>query len=72
MFSDQIYKCWYSQNNGSRLSIFVILIASFLIKDKNKRICIFEITFLLINLEINITLGIFFLILGNIKINFTN
>ena len=38
-------------------------------KDKNRKSCFFKETFLLANLIIDISLGMFFFILRNIKIN---
>lgn len=45
-----------------------MVIASFLVKDKEERSCFFEKTFLLANISINIALCIPFFILSNVEI----
>lgn len=47
-----------------------MLIASFLIDDKVKKLRLFEKIFLLTNISMNIALGIPFFTLKNAKINF--
>lgn len=41
-------------------------------EDKDKRSCFFEKTFLLTDIGMDIAFGMLFLILSNVKINFTN
>lgn len=55
-----------------KLKFFGIIIICFLIDNKNKKSRLFKKTFLLADISMNITLEISFLILNNIKINFTN
>lgn len=57
--------------DGNKLKIFR-MVNFFLIDNKNKKSRFFEKISLLANININITLGIPFLILSNIKINFIN
>lgn len=57
---------------GSRFEIFEIIIAFYLIEDKDKNSCFLKKTFLLANISIDIVLGIFFLTLSNVKIDFTD
>lgn len=49
-----------------------MVIASFLVKEKDESSYFFERTFLLANISIDVALGMFFLTLGNVKVNFTN
>lgn len=56
--------------NGSILEIFGMVIASFLIDYKVKKLSFFEETFLLANISIDIVLEMPFLILSKIEINF--
>lgn len=58
-------------NNG-RPKIFSMVIASFLVIDKNTRPRFFEETILLTDISIDITLKIFFLTLNIIGVNFTD
>lgn len=58
--------------DSSRLEIFDIVIAFFWIDNKNGKSCFFKRTFLLADISINITFGMFFLILSNVKDNFTD
>lgn len=58
--------------DDSPLEIFGIVIASFIINDKDKNFRFFEETFLLADISMNITFEMFFLILKNIQINFNN
>lgn len=55
-----------------KLNSISIVIALFLIKDKDKKFHIFDKIFLLANLNIDIILEMFFLILNNIKVNFVS
>lgn len=58
--------------DGNRLEIFVIIIAFLSIDNKNGKFCFFEKTFLLANISMNVALGIFFLTVNNVKVNFTD
>lgn len=49
-----------------------MIIAFFLVDNTDKRFQFFKKTFLLANISMDIALGIFFLTLNNIKVNFTN
>lgn len=49
-----------------------MVIAFFLVDNTDKRFQFFKKTFLLADISMDIALGIFFLILNNIKVNFTN
>lgn len=57
---------------NSRLETFSMVIASFLVDAKNKKLRFFEETFLLANISIEVTLEMFFFTLSNIEINFIN
>lgn len=48
------------------------MIASFLVDDINKKFSFFEKIFLLADISIDIVLGMLFLTLSNIKVNFNN
>lgn len=58
--------------DNSRLEIFDIVIASFLINDKNENSRFLKEMFLLADISMGIALGILFLILSNVKVNFGN
>lgn len=58
--------------NGSQLEIFGIIVSSFLIDDKDEKSPVFETTFLLVDISIDITFEMPFLNLNNIWINFNN
>lgn len=58
--------------DGNRLKTFNIVIASFLVENKDGRSRLFEGTFLLANINMNVVFDILFLILNNVKINFPN
>ena len=49
-----------------------MIIAIFSIEDKDKRFRFFKKTFLLANFSIDITLGMLFFILFNVKVNYAN
>ena len=49
-----------------------MMIAFFFIEDKEESFCLFKKTFLLIDININVVLGIFILTLNNIEINFAS
>lgn len=69
-----IYKNKVNTQNidSSKLNTFGILIASLLVEDKEERSRFFEKKFLLADISIDITLGIPFLTLSNVKINFVD
>ena len=52
------------------LNIYEMVIAAFLITDKAKQVKFFEKTFLVINISPEIVLGMLFLTLSNINIDF--
>lgn len=54
------------------LQTFKMVIALFQIDEKDKKSRFFEETFILADISINITFGIFFLTLNNVKIDFNN
>ena len=56
--------------DDSKLDTFDIVIASFSITYKKRRSCFFVETFLLADISIDIALGISFLTLSNVEINF--
>lgn len=58
------------KNDGSSPKTFEIVRASFSIDNKSIRSSFFEETFLIANININIVLIMFFLILSNLQINF--
>lgn len=58
--------------DNNKLKTFGMIIASFLINDKDEKSCFFEKTFLLVNNRMNITFEILFFILNNGWINFNN
>lgn len=58
--------------NGSKLKMYDMVITSFLVNDKDRKSCFFEETFLLANINIDITFGMSFLNLHNVKIDFNN
>lgn len=58
--------------DGSRLETFGMVIVSFLVENKDGRSCFFEKISLLADIIIDIALGISFLTLCNIKVNFNN
>lgn len=49
-----------------------MVITLFLIDEKDKKFCFFKKDFLLANINIKVTFGIFFLTLNNIKVNFND
>lgn len=77
-FTKQLSLCISKTNissqkiDGSRFETFDIVIASFLVNDKHGRSCFFGKTFLLADISIDAAFGMFFLTLGNIKINFND
>lgn len=58
--------------DGLKLDIFGIVIASFLMEDKEVKSRFFEETFLMTDISIDIALGMPFLILNNLKIDVIN
>lgn len=58
--------------NKSRLYLFDIIITHFVVKDKEEKSCFYKKTFLLTNININVTLRMFFLISRNIAIEFVS
>ena len=56
--------------DGTTLETYKIVISTFSILDKDSRERFFKESFLLANVKPNIILGIFFLIMSNININF--
>lgn len=58
--------------DSNRLKTFDIVITSFSVNNKDGRSYFFKETFLLAKISMNVALGIFFLTLNKIKINFTN
>lgn len=56
--------------NDSKIDIFGIVIAFLSVKDKEGRSCNFEKTFLLADISMDITLGLHFLTLSDIQIDF--
>lgn len=58
--------------DGNKLEIFGIIIAFFLIKNKDKKSYFFEETFPLANISMNIALEILFFTLSNVRVNFTD
>lgn len=69
-----IYKTNVSaQNNrGSKLDTFGIVITFFLVNDKDEKFYFFEEVFLLVNINMTISLEMLFLTLSDVKINFTD
>ena len=55
---------------SSKPNNFDMIITFFFIKDKERRSCFFEETFLLDDIKIDVALEISFLLLNNVKINF--
>lgn len=49
-----------------------MVINTFLVENKNGKSYLFEETFLLANISIYIILGMLFLILSNVEVNFTD
>lgn len=49
-----------------------MIIASFLVEDKNEKSQFFKGTFLLANFDMDIALRMFFFTLSNVKVNFVN
>lgn len=59
--------------DGSKLEIFGMVIASFQVDDKNKKFCfILQEIFLLAIIDMDVSFGISFLILSNVRVNFKN
>lgn len=58
--------------DGTILKNFGIVIAAFSVDNRAKKICFFEKTFLLDNISMNVALGMFFFILSNADVYFTN
>lgn len=58
--------------DGSRLQTFGIVIASFLMKNKDRKSRFFDKTFLLVDISMDVTFEIFFFILSNVDVNFTD
>lgn len=58
--------------NSNRLIIYEMVIALFQMDDKDEKFCFFKETFLLINISMNITFEILFLMLCNVDVNFNN
>ena len=58
--------------NNLKLNTFDVVITLFFIKNKEKRCCILEKTFLLADINMNISLGILFFTVSNVKIDFVN
>lgn len=58
--------------DSNRLATFNIVIEFFTMENQTKKFRFFKETFLMADISINITLKIFFIILHNVKINFTN
>lgn len=56
----------------SNLKIYEIVIALLQIDDKNKMFCLFEKTFLIGDISMDIAFRMFFPILSNVNINFNN
>lgn len=56
----------------NRPGTFNIVIAFFSVNNKNKKFCFFKKTFVLADISMNIAFEIFFLILNNVEVNFTN
>ena len=56
--------------NSFKLDTFSIVIASFLVEDKEKRSCFFEETFLLADISKDITLRMLFHILSTVDMDF--
>lgn len=56
--------------NSSKLDIFDMVIAFFSMEDKKRRFYFFEETFLLVDISLDIALGISFFTLSNVKIDF--
>lgn len=55
--------------DGSKLDIFDMVIASFLVEYKEKKYHFFKKTFLLTDISMNITLKMLFFTLSNVKID---
>lgn len=58
--------------NGSKLNTFCMVIAFFSVKDKDKKSCFLEEKFLLADMNMDITLGMLFLILSKVEIVFVD
>lgn len=58
--------------DNSGLKIFDIVITSFLVEDKDKKFCFFEKIFLLADISMDVALGMLFLNLSNVEVNFVN
>lgn len=58
--------------DGSRLEIFTMVIAFFLIEDKDERSRFFEKIFPLADIGLDVVLGMLFLTWSNVKVQFTN
>lgn len=56
--------------DSNRLKTFGMVIALFQLDEENKKFCFLEETFLLADISISSTFGMFFLILNNVKVNF--
>lgn len=57
--------------NNSRLKTYQIVIVSFQMNEKEWKFLIFQKTFLLLDINIDIAFRIVFFILNNIKVNFS-
>lgn len=55
-----------------QLEILDMVIASFIVDDKDGKSCFFEKTFLLVDISMNIIFGMPFLNLSNVKIDFND
>lgn len=77
-FAKKLSLCIYitdvnTQNiDGSRLKIYKMIITTFQVDNKNGKLCFFKKTFLLADISIDVTFGMFFFILSNIEVNFNN
>lgn len=60
------------KTDGNRFEIFHIIIAVFLVNNKDKNSCFFKKTFLLANISIDIVFGMSIPIFNNVEINFTD
>lgn len=58
--------------DSSKLETVKIVITSFRVDNKDGKFPFFEETSLLADISINIALGIFFLTLSNVEVNFNN
>lgn len=56
--------------DGTTLKTYKMIISTFSISNKNNKVKFFEKSFLLVDVKPDIVLGMFFLIIGNINIDF--